>query len=191
MKKIFSYFLILFSLSFCQSIETVDNIVFDYNQFPKLTFMSNDIEINNEYKIKLEEPFVENMLIISPSKRIEEWAKNNIKGFGVQQQLIITINHASISETTISPEEKIAGIIKKPKEIKFNLFFNVTFNIYDDYESLLAFTEVEINRSVTSKTLISLNEKEQILEDLVYKSLEDFANKSEEMAKEYLSEYIL
>ena len=73
----------------------------------------------------------------------------------------------------------------------FNLFFNVTFNIYDDYESLLAFTEVEINRSVTSKTLISLNEKEQILEDLVYKSLEDFANKSEEMAKEYLSEYIL
>ena len=83
------------------------------------------------------------------------------------------------------------GIVKKNKEIKYNLEYLATFNIYDDYDNLLAYTEVKSKRSTTSSSSISLYEKEKILNDLVYKSLKDFTLKSQELSKKYLNEYIL
>ena len=47
------------------------------------------------------------------------------------------------------------------------------------------------NVKTTSLSSISLYERDQILDDLVYKSLKDLAFKSEELSKKYLSEYAL
>ena len=55
----------------------------------------------------------------------------------------------------------------------------------------VAHTVVKVTRSTTSLSSISLYEREQILDDLVYKSLKDLAFKSEELSKKYLSEYAL
>ena len=49
----------------------------------------------------------------SPSERLINWVKNNIIGFGVENNLIIEIKDASIIETNVESAEKIAGIIKK------------------------------------------------------------------------------
>ena len=57
--KIFYYLLILTILHSCQSVEVVENVVFDYEQFPKLTFLANSIEINNKYKPTYDDSFVD------------------------------------------------------------------------------------------------------------------------------------
>ena len=156
-----------------------------------LTFLSNDVKVNNEYKLILYEPYVDYLLETSPAQRIKDWIDSNIKGFGVERKLVIIIKKASITESYIESEEKIVGIVKKNKEIKYNLEYLATFNIYDDYDNLLAYTEVKSKRSTTSSSSISLYEKEKILNDLVYKSLKDFTLKSQELSKKYLNEYIL
>ena len=191
MKKIFLYIISCYLLISCQSSDVITNVNFDYANFKKLTFLSSSIEIKNNYKINLEDSFSDHTMEISPSERLINWAQSNIIGFGVENKLVIEIKDASIIETNFESDEKIAGIIKKSQELKFELSYFAIFSLYDDSNNLLAFTEIESKRSITSNALISLYEKESILELLVYKGLEDFTLKSDQMSREYLSEFIL
>jgi len=189
--KIFYYLLILTILHSCQSVEVVENVVFDYEQFPKLTFLANSIEINNKYKPTYDDPFVDHLIDTSPASRITEWIESNVKGFGVQNKLVITIEEASISYLDFRSKEKIAGILYKPNEVKYDLKYEIVFNIYNDFDIRMANTVAKVARSTTSLSSISLYEREQILNDLIHKSLKDLAIKSKELSKEYLSGYAL
>ena len=191
MKKIFIYLLLLPILYSCQSIEVSEDIVFDYEQFTKLTFMSNDIEVKNLYNSNYNDPFIDHVMDKNPSARINEWINNNVKGFGVEKKLIITINDASIITEKVESQKKIAGISKKIKETQYNLNFEVIYSLYDDTDVLIANTEVKVTRSTTSADLISLNERDKILDELVYKSLMDLGQKSDELLKIYMKGYIL
>ena len=55
MKKLFFYIIFCYLLVSCQSSDIIKNVEFDYSEFKKLTFLSNSIEIKNEYKISLED----------------------------------------------------------------------------------------------------------------------------------------
>jgi len=191
MKKISIYLLLLPILYSCQSIEVSEDIVFDYEQFTKLTFMSNDIEVKNLYNSNYNDPFIDHVMDKNPSARINEWINNNVKGFGVEKKLIITINDASIITEKVESQKKIAGISKKIKETQYNLNFEVIYSLYDDTDVLIANTEVKVTRSTTSADLISLNERDKILDELVYKSLMDLGQKSDELLKIYMKGYIL
>ena len=191
MKNFFYSLLITTVLYSCQSVEIVENVVFDYAQFPKLTYLANSIEINNKYEPTYEEPFLDHLIDTNPSSRISEWIESNVKVFGVENKLVITIEEASISYLYFKSEKKIANILYKPNEVKYDLKYEIVFNIYNDSDIRVANTVVKITRSTTSLSSISLYEREQILNDLVYKSLKDLANKSEELSRKYLIEYAL
>lgn len=191
MKKIFIYLLLFPILYSCQSIEISEDIVFDYEQFTKLTFMSNDIEVKNLYKSNYNDPFIDHVMEKNPSVLINEWINSNVKGFGVEKKLIITINDASIIVEKVESQKKIAGISKKIKETQYNLNFEIVYSLYDDTDVPIANTEVKVTRSTTSADLISLYERDKILDELVYKSLMDLGKKSDELLKIYMKGYIL
>ena len=191
MKKIFIYLLLFPILYSCQSIEISEDIVFDYEQFTKLTFMSNDIEVKNLYKSNYNDPFIDHVMEKNPSVLINEWINSNVKGFGVEKKLIITINDASIITEKVESQKKIAGISKKIKETQYNLNFEIVYSLYDDTDVPIANTEVKVTRSTTSADLISLYERDKILDELVYKSLMDLGKKSDELLKIYMKGYIL
>ena len=191
MKKIFIYLLLFPILYSCQSIEISEDIVFDYEQFTKLTFMSNDIEVKNLYNSNYNDPFIDHVMEKNPSVRINEWINSNVKGFGVEKKLIITINDASIIVEKVESQKKIAGISKKIKETQYNLNFEIVYSLYDDTDVPIANTEVKVTRSTTSADLISLYERDKILDELVYKSLMDLGKKSDELLKIYMKGYIL
>ena len=72
-----------------------------------------------------------------------------------------------------------------------SLFYLIEFNLLDDSRNLIATTLVETSRSTTSGMYISINEKENIINDLIYQSLEDLTSESETLLKKYMDEYIL
>ena len=191
MKKIFIYLLLFPILYSCQSIEISEDIVFDYEQFTKLTFMSNDIEVKNLYNSNYNDPFIDHVMEKNPSVLINEWINSNVKGFGVEKKLIITINDASIIVEKVESQKKIAGISKKIKETQYNLNFEIVYSLYDDTDVPIANTEVKVTRSTTSADLIYLYERDKILDELVYKSLMDLGKKSDELLKIYMKGYIL
>ena len=185
------YLFISFILQSCQSVEKKEPVVFDYSQFEKLTFLSSKIEIVDDYKQTFQDPYVEHVVEFSPSDRLIDWANNNIRGFGNENSLVILIKNASIVSSTIKEDEKVLGIIKKPEEIKYELNFEILFLVYDDLNNVNGKTNVKISRYVTSLSSLSLDNRDQVLNDLIYSGLKDLSIKSKELTNKYISRYIL
>ena len=68
---------------------------------------------------------------------------------------------------------------------------DVNFFIYDDSNNLLGKTNVKLKRTTTSASRISLSERDQILEDLIYISIKEYTIKVEENVNKYLKSFVL
>ena len=128
---------------------------------------------------------------ILPKTRIISWLENNIINFGTENKFVIEIQNASIIRKDINREVNVAGIIKTQNEYFYELNFEVFFILYNDSNQIIATTKTEVLHSTTSGKFISLNERDRILDDLTLDSLRDLSNKSVEVLKVHMSEYML
>ena len=67
----------------------------------------------------------------------------------------------------------------------------IEFVLIDDNDLILAIVKAESTNSTTSIKYISINEKERIIDELILNSLEDISNKSEELFKKHMNEFML
>ncbi len=188
MKKIIILFFFLLNFA-CQPIEKIDNVVFDNNQFPKFEFLSKSIEIDLDFEKKITDPFIGHTLKVSPSQRIINWVNDNFIAIGNENSFKITILDASLKQTKF--ENTKAKNFNEKTNYKYELFYLVEFSLFDDSKNLVASTLVETSRTTTSGLYISIQEKENILKDLIYQSLIDLSNESDLLLKKYMSDFIL
>ena len=182
-------FIILLLIFSCQKVEILDPIVFDYNQFTRLSINAEKKNTIILYEPKFVEPFIDHSLENSPILYFNNWSKNNIQTFGTNNYFEINVIDASVKKTEIPNTDS-----KKYEEKTIFLYevnYLVEFIIYDDSNFKLASTIVEANRTTTSGKYISLIEVERIIDDMIYKCLRDFANKSKELINDHMNEYIL
>ena len=182
-------FIILIFISSCQKVEILDPIVFDYNQFAKVSINAEKKNTIILYEPKFLEPFIDHSLENSPILYLNNWTENNIPTFGTNNHFEINIIDASVKKT------EIPNIDSKKYEEKtiflYEVIYLVEFVIYDNSNFKLASTIVEANRTTTSGKYISLIEVERIIDDMIYKCLKDFSNKSKDLIKEHMNQYIL
>ncbi len=189
MKKLIIILFFLLVTFACQPIEKIDQIVFDNNQFSRFNILSTSIEIIEVYEKKISDPYIGHTLKVDPSQRIINWVNDNFKAIGNENSFNVTILDASITQTKF--ENKEAKNFDEKNNYKYELFYLVEFNLYDDSKKLVASTLVETSRSTTSGIYISIQEKESIIDDLIYQSLFDISNESKELLTNYMSNYIL
>ena len=188
MKKLFLVFAILFIYS-CQTIEKVDSIVFDNQQLSKFDISSNTIEIKEVFEKKFSDPYIGHTLEVDPSERVINWVNDNFNNIGKENIFVISIIDASLLQTEF--ENTQAKNFDEKINYKYELFYLIEFNLLDDSRNLIATTLVETSRSTTSGLYISINEKENIINDLIYQSLKDLTLESNILLKQYMSDYIL
>jgi len=186
--KIFIFIILVF-ISSCQKVEILDPIVFDYNQFTNVSINAEKKNTIILYEPKFVEPFIDHSLENSPILYFNNWSKNNIQTFGTRNHFEINVIDASVKKT------EIPNIDSKKYEEKtiflYEVNYLVEFVIYDDSNFKLASTIVEANRTTTSGKYISLIETERIIDDMIYKCLKDFSNKTKELIKDHMNQYIL
>ena len=186
--KIFIFIILVF-ISSCQKVEILESIVFDYNQFTKISINAEKKNTIILYEPKFEEPFIDHSLENSPILYFNNWIKNNIQTFGTKNYFEINVIDASVKKT------EIPNIDSKKYEEKtiflYEINYLVEFVIYDDSNFKLASTIVEANRTTTSGKYISLIETERIIDDMIYKCLKDFSNKAKELIEDHMNQYIL
>jgi len=189
MNKIITvFFLSLFNYA-CQPIEKINQVVFDNSQFSRFDILSNSIEITDFFEKKISDPYIGHSLKISPTQRIVYWVNDNFKAIGNENKFNITILDASLKQTEF--ENKEAKNFDEKNNYKFELFYLIEFNLYDDSKNLIASTLVQTLRSTTSGIYISIQEKENIINDLIYQSLVDISNESKKLITEYMGDYLL
>ena len=183
--KIIIIFLFIFS---CQPIELVTPISIDNSRLEKISINAKEIILNIKYKPVFSKNNIEDQIKNPPLKIITSWNNQNIENFGSQNKLIINIIEASISKKEIN---NIGAKKYEEKTIfKYDVFFLVEYELYDDSDYLLANTTVESSRSTTSQKYISLNEAEIIINDFLYDAMKHFTKETKSLLNIYMSEFI-
>ena len=189
MHKLMVYLLFLLSVMACQPIEKANNIVFDNNQFAYFNILSTSIEINEIFEKTISEPYIGHTLKVNPSERIINWINENFKPIGNENIFNVSILDASI--TQVEFENKEAKNFDEKKNYKYELFYLIEFSLFDDSGNLVASTLVETSRSTTSGIYISIYEKDNIIDDLIYSSLVDISNETKKLLTSYMTNYLL
>ena len=187
-----SKFFLIFLLSFlfsCQPVTITQDVVFDNSLLSKISIHAEQKIINNNYDIKYTEPYIDYSLDKPPILRLNNWLDENIVVFGSENILKINILDASISriERANSDKKKFA----EKSEYFYEIHFVIEFVLIDDNDLILAIVKAESTNSTTSSKYISINEKERIIDELILNSLEDISNKSEELFKKHMIEFML
>ena len=157
----------------------------------QLNFMNNnnlDFTFCN-YEKKISDPHIGHTLKISPTQRIIDWVNENFKAIGNENNFNVTILDASL--TQIQFKNKDAKNLDKKINYKYELFFLVEYNLYDNSNNLIASTLVEAKRSTTSGVYISIVERENIINDLIYQTLVDLTDESKKLITKYMIDFIL
>jgi len=188
MKKNIILFIFFLSIA-CQPIEKIEHVVFDNNQFSKFDILASSIDIITIFEKKISDPYIGYSLKISPTQRLINWINDNFKALGNENNFNITILDASLKQTKF--ENKDAQNFDEKTNYKYELFYLVEFNLYSDSNNLIASTLVETKRSTTSGVYISIQEKENIINDLIYQSLFDLSNDSKQLLIQYMGNFIL
>ncbi len=186
MKKIIIIFIFIFA---CQPIEKIDHVVIDNNQFSKFDILASSIEVVEIFEKKISDPYIGQTLEVTPSQRIIDWVNDNFKVLGNENKFIVTILDASLKRTKFENNE--AKNFDEKNNYKYELFYLIEFNLYDDSKNLVASTLVEASRSTTSGLYISIQEKDNIINDLMYQSLDDLSNETKLLLIKYMGDYIL
>jgi len=173
----------------CQPIEKNQQVVFDNNQFTKFDILSKTIEIKKIFEKKISDPYIGYSLKISPDQRIVNWINDNFKAIGNENYFIVNILDASIIQTEFKIDD--AKNFDEKNNFKYELFYLLEFNLFDNTNNLIASTLVETTRSTTSGVYISIQDKENIINDLVYLGLLDLSNESKILILKYMEDYIL
>ena len=186
--KIF-FLLLIFFICSCQPVEKLDSVVFDNKQFTSFDIASNNIEIKQIFEKKFSAPYIGHTLKIDTSQRIISWVNDNFKSIGNENNFVVSILDASLSQ--IEFENTEAKNFDEKINYKYELFYLIEFNLFDDSGDLIATTLIETSRSTTSGLYISIHEKENIINDLIYQSLNDLSSDSNILLKQYMGEFIL
>ncbi|HIC42631.1 MAG TPA: hypothetical protein EYO86_06065 [Pelagibacterales bacterium] len=181
-----AFLLVVFS---CNKIEVLDQIVFDYNQLPKIVLSAEQKKITETYEAKFSDPFIDHSLIKPPKEHLKSWIDSNLAIIGTENKLIINIIDSSLTKSEV--ENANAKKYEEKTIYLFEINYLAEYILYDDSNSILSSTTVETKRSITSGKFISLMESDRIIESLILDALTDFAKKTEELIKIHMSGYIL
>ena len=181
-----AFLLVVFS---CNKIEVLDQIVFDYNQLPKIVLSAEQKKITETYEAKFRDPFIDHSLIKPPKEHLKSWIDSNLAIIGTENKLIINIIDSSLTKSEV--ENANAKKYEEKTIYLFEINYLAEYILYDDSNAILSSTTVETKRSITSGKFISLMESDRIIESLILDALTDFAKKTEELIKIHMSGYIL
>lgn len=187
--QFFILLIFLFAVSSCNKIEVLDEIVFDYDQLPKIAFSAEQKKVIETYETKFSDPFIDYSLPKPPKEHLKSWIESNFAIIGTENKLIINIIDSSLTKSEVANANA-----KKYEEKTIYLFeinYLAEYILYDDSNAILSSTTVETKRSITSGKFISLMELDRIIESLILDALTDFAKKTEELIKIHMSGYIL
>ena len=188
MKK-FLILLLLIAIFSCQPIEKFEQKVFDNNKLSKFNILSNSIEKNIIFQQKISDPYIGHTIDINPTERIVNWVDDNFNLVGNENNFYVNIIDASLIKTKVKNNN--AKKFDEKNIYKYEIFYLVEYNLYDDTNNLISTTSVELTRSTTSGIYISIQDRENIINDLIYLSLVDLSNESKKLLFKYMSNYIL
>jgi hypothetical protein len=192
LKKLLLIIVALVSLTSCAS--DVANRKYEVVNFadrsPSFKFSANEIDIVDNFSPTFRAPYIEHIFPIPPAQALVSWAKQRIILNNQNNRKVrFIINNASVKETRLPKEEGVIAGITNKQNTKYELVMDALIEVSAKDNTDRAEMEVNIARSITTDSSISIVEKEKLFYSLMVDAIEDFDKKVSENILHFLGTY--
>jgi hypothetical protein len=147
------------------------------------------IEIVDEYKPPMQEPYVEHLLPFTPVDTMRTWVKDRLRAVGLNKSLQVIIKEASVISTKLPLPEDKSSLTTIPNR-RYDAKLVVEIRIYGTD----AMSEASIFITSTQANVISegasLIERQAIFHRMLYALMESANAELERQIFKYFSKYI-
>ena len=179
-RKIIRFFLVTGILSACANKAPIE-------QFPDITFSHlNAFKINtakivveNQFHPPIKTPHIEHTLRMPPRKAMESWLKDRFQPIGSSGTLSLIIQDATVTREPLSIDKSLRGRLTKQQSVIYKMIASASLQIKDENGKIMATASASVERSLTAREDISLNDRDRLLLEMVSDLMADFNNNIE------------
>ncbi len=179
-RKIIKFILVMGILSACANkapIEQLPDITFSHLNAFKIN--TAKIVVENQFYPPIKAPHIEHTLRIPPDKAMERWLKDRFKPLGSSGILSLVIEDATVTEEPLAIDKSLKGRLTKQQSVIYKMIARARLQIKDKNGKTMATALASVERSLTAREDISLNDKDRLLLEMVGELMNDFNNSIE------------
>jgi len=179
-RKIIQFILLTGMLAACANKAPIE-------QFPDITFShlkalkinTAKIVVENQFHPSLKTPHIEHTLRMPPRKAMEIWLKDRFQPLGSSGILSLIIQDATVTGEPLSIDKSLRGRLTKQQSVIYKMIARASLQIKDKNGKIRAKASASVERSLTAREDISLNDRDRLLLEMVSDLMSDFNNSIE------------
>ena len=158
-----------------------------YKHMPSLYFTVARIEFIEKF---VSPPHVEHLFPVPIVQALKRWSDDRLQAVGGTDVMRIIVEDASAVVEELEINEDLEGWFTTEQAERVNARLQVRIEIIDQSGTMEAHTSTEAERSRTTPEDITLNERDEIYNDLTMVLMNDFNASQEQGIRLYLQPYI-
>ena len=179
------------ALGACETTVTRPDVPeLSFKHLPALSFKVGRIEIIETYLSPLRPPNVEHLFPTPISAALSRWSNDRLKAEGGSNVMHVIIEDASATAEELETNKDLEGLFTTEQAERVDARLQVRIEISDENGVVLAFTSTEATRSRTTPENVSLNERDQIYNDLTIAVMNDFNTSQEQGIRRHFDNYL-
>ncbi|MDP6475699.1 MAG: hypothetical protein QF449_01060 [Alphaproteobacteria bacterium] len=162
-----------------------------FKHLPALNFTVGRIEIVEKYRSPLQSPNVEHLFPTPIMQALRRWSDDRLKTTaGGANVMRVIVEDASAIVEELKTNEDLEALFTTEQAERVDARLQVKIEITDADGAVLAFTNTEAARSRTTPENVSLNERDQIYNDLTMVLMNDYNTSQEQVIRRYFDTFL-
>jgi hypothetical protein len=171
----------------CAPSGPVDFKPLTFTRFQPIYFDVSSIEVVEEYKSPMRQPYVEHLLPYSPAEAMRVWVKDRLRAIGSNRTLQVIVKEGSVKTTTLSSKSWFAFDDKR----RYDAVLTVELRIYGPSSAMSeASVIVTANRSIILNEKASVYERDAAFRQMIADMMETLNAELERNMFKYMANYI-
>jgi len=179
------------ALGACQATVTRTVVPeFTFKHLPTLSFAVSRIEIIKTYRSPLQSPNVEHLFPTPIAAALRRWSDDRLEAVGGSNIMRVIVEDASAVIEELETNKDLEALFTTEQAERVDARLKVKIEITDENGAVLAYTNTEAVRTRTTPENVSLNERDQIYNDLTKVLMNDFNASQEQGIRRHFEPYL-
>jgi len=181
----------LFALGSCATVASRADIPeLSYKHLPRLNLAVTRIDFIEKFFSPLQSPHVEHLFPTSIAQAVKRWTNDRLNAVGGTDVMRIIVEDASAVAEELETNEDLEAWFTTEQAERIIARIQVRIEITDETGVMKAYTNTEATRSRTTPENVTLNERDEIYNDLLMVLMNDFNASQEQGIRNHFQPYI-
>lgn len=163
----------------------------NFKRFQPIMLNVGKIDIIEEYRSPMREPYVEHLLPVTPTEAMRKWTEDRLRVAGMDKTLQVIIKEASVTSSALPKPEGMKGMVSLGNDRRYDAKLTVEMRVYGDGAMSEASIEVSADQMVTIPESASLAERDAAFRRMIFDMMETMNATLEKNIYQYFGNHIV